>query len=67
METDNKIIAILACFRGGVANIYTQKKLDKLNKELRTQDWEEFVKKIKTTFSDNMKAADAQWRIESFK
>ena len=67
METDNKIIAILACFRGGVANIYTQKKLDKLNKELRTQDWEEFVKKIKTTFSDNMKAADAKWRIESFK
>jgi len=25
------------------------------------------VKEIKTTFSDKMKAADAEWRIKSFK
>jgi len=36
METDNRIMAILACLRGGVASIYTQKKLNKLNKETRT-------------------------------
>ena len=58
---------ILAYFRGGVARIYAQKKLDKLDKELETQDWEEFVKEIKTMFSDKMKAVDAKWRIESFK
>jgi len=58
---------ILACFRGGVAGIYAQRKLDKLNKETRTQDWKEFVQKIKTTFSDKMKAADAKWKIETFK
>jgi len=67
METDNRIIAILACFRGGIADIYTQKKLDGLNKELRTQDWEEFVKEIKIMFSDKIKVADVKWRIESFK
>ena len=38
METDNRITAILACFRGGVAGIYVQKKLNELDKETRTQD-----------------------------
>jgi len=36
METNNRITAILACLRGGVAGIYTQKKLDELDKELET-------------------------------
>jgi len=67
METDNRITAILACFRGDVVGIYTQRKLDKLDKELETQDWNEFVKKIKTTLSDKIKAVDAEWKIESFK
>jgi len=35
-ETDNRITAILACLRGGVAGIYVQRKLDELNKELGT-------------------------------
>ena len=34
METDDRIMAILAHLRGGVASIYTQKKLDELDKEL---------------------------------
>jgi len=60
METDNRIIAILARLRKGVADIYAQRKLNKLDKELRTQDWEDFVKEIKTMFSDKTKAADAE-------
>jgi len=32
-----------------------------------TQDWDDFVKEIKTTFSDKSKAADAGWKIETFK
>jgi len=67
MKIDDRITAILACLREGVADIYSQKKLDELNKELETQDWKEFVKEIKTTFSDKTKVADAKWRIESFK
>ena len=58
---------ILAHLRGGMAGIYTQKKLDKLDKELGTQDWDNFMKEIKTTFSDKSKAADAKWKIEMFK
>ena len=38
METDDRIIAILACFRGGTAGIYAQKKLDELDKETGIQD-----------------------------
>jgi len=60
METDDRITAILAHLRGGVAEIYVQKKLDELDKELETQDWDNFVKEIKTTFSDKMKAANAK-------
>ena len=58
---------ILAHLRRGVAGIYTQKKLDELDKELGTQDWDNFVKEIKTTFSDKSKAADTKWKIEMFK
>ena len=32
-----------------------------------TQDWEDFVKEIKTTFSNKSKAVDAEWKIETFK
>ena len=60
-------MAILARLRGGVAGIYTQKKLNKLEEELGTQDWEDFIKEIKTTFSDKLKAENAEWKIETFK
>jgi len=43
METDDRITAILAHLRGGVVGIYTQRKLDELDKETGTQDWEDFV------------------------
>ena len=67
IETNNRITAILARLRGGVAGIYAQKKLDELDEELGTQDWEDFVKEIKIMFSDKSKAADAKWKIETFK
>jgi len=67
METDNRITAILACLRGGVVGIYAQKKLNELDEELGTQDWDDFIKEIKTMFSDKSKAADAKWKIETFK
>jgi len=38
METDNRITAILAHLREDIVGIYVQKKLDKLDKETRTQD-----------------------------
>ena len=67
METDDRITAILARLRRGIAGIYTQKKLDELDEELETQDWDDFVKEIKMTFSDKTKAADAEWKIKTFK
>ena len=67
METDDRIIVILAYLREDIVGIYTQKKLNELDKELGIQDWDNFVKEIKTTFSDKTKAADAEWRIESSK
>ena len=67
IETNNRITVILAYLRGGVVGIYTQKKLNKLDEETNIQSWEEFVCKIKNTFSDKTKAADAEWKIEMFK
>ena len=58
---------ILACLRKDIVGIYAQKKLDELDEELGTQDWDDFVKEIKMIFSDKMKVTDAEWRIESFK
>ena len=67
MKTNDRITTILACLRGGVAGIYAQKKLNELDKELSIQDWEDFVKEIKTTFSNKTKTANAEWKIEFFK
>ena len=47
--------------------IYTQKKLDELDKELDTYNWDNFIKEIKIMFSNKIKAADAEWRIKFFK
>jgi len=60
IETNDRITAILACLRRDVVGIYAQKKLNELDKELRTQDWEESIKEIKITFSDKTKAVDAE-------
>ena len=43
MKTDDRIMVILVHLRRGVASIYTQRKLDELDKETGTQDWEDFV------------------------
>ena len=67
METDNRITVILAHLRGDVAGIYTQKKLNELDKETGTQNYNDFVQEIKRTFSNKTKAADAKWKIEIFK
>jgi len=67
MEINDRIIVILAHLRGGVVGIYAQQKLDELDQELGIQDWNNFVKEIKITFSDKTKAADAEWKIEMFK
>ena len=64
MKTNNRITVILACLRGGVADIYAQRKLNELDEELGTQDWDEFIKEIKTTFSDKTKAADTKWKMK---
>ena len=60
MKTDDRITAILACLREGVAGIYSQKKLDELNEEIGTKDWDDFVQEIKKTFSNETKAVDAE-------
>jgi len=36
-------MVILAHLREGIAGIYTQKKLNELDKEINIQNWEEFV------------------------
>ena len=66
-ETDDKIIAILAYLRGGVAGIYTQKKLNELDENNDIQNWDDFVQEIKNMFSDKTKVADTKWKIETFK
>ena len=67
METDNRITAILAYLREDIAGMYPQKKLDEIDEEIGTQDWNNFVQEFKKTFSDKTKAAGAKWKIEMFK
>ena len=41
--TNNRITVILAHLREGVAGIYAQKKLNELDKDNNTQDWDDFI------------------------
>ena len=63
---DNKITTVLAWLRGGIAGIYMQKKINELEDEEDTQDWEKFVKEIKIAFSNKSKVVDAEWKIKTF-
>ena len=67
METNNRITMILAYHRRDIAGIYALKKLNELDEEIETQDWDKFVQDIKMTFSDKTKAADTKQKIETFK
>ena len=58
---------ILAHLRRGVAGIYAQKKLNELDEDNNTQDWDDFVKELKIMFSNKSKTADAKWKIKTFK
>ena len=64
---NDRIAIILARLRGDIVEIYAQKKLDELDNEEETQNWEEFVREIKNTFSDKTKAVDTKWKIKTFK
>ena len=59
-KTDNRITVILVRLRGGVVGIYTQKKLDELDEKLDTPDWDNFMKEIKTIFSNKTKTVDTK-------
>ena len=41
--TDNRVTAILAYLRGDIVGIYIQKKLNEIDNEEETQNWEDFV------------------------
>ena len=66
VAANKRITVVLDQLREGVAGIYAQKKIDKLENTKDTQSWEEFVKEIKTAFSDKSKIADSKWKIEMF-
>ena len=51
---------ILAHLRGGVVGIYAQQKLNELDEELGTQNWNDFVKELKMMFSDKTKTANTE-------
>ena len=64
---DNRITVILAHLRRDIVGIYAQKKLNELNEDNDIQDWNDFVKELKTTFSNKSKAVYAEWKIKTFK
>ena len=64
---DNKIITVPARLRGGVVEIYAHKKINELEDTEDTQDWEEFVREIKTAFSNKSKVADIEQKIETYR
>ena len=66
IATDDKITVVLAWLRGSIAGIYAQKKINQMEDEEDIQDQEEFVKEIKTAFSDKSKTADTKQKIEMF-
>ena len=67
VAANKRITAVLVQLRRGIAGIYAQKKINELENTNDIQSWEEFVEEIKTVFSNKSKAADAEWKIETFR
>ena len=67
IETDDRITAILAQLREGIAGIYAQKKLDQLEEETDIQDQDKFVRKLKIILGNKSKTVDTEWKIKTFK
>jgi len=45
---------------------YIQKNIDQIKEDDNTQDWDKFIKEVKTAFSNKSKAVDTEWKIETF-
>ena len=58
---------MLAQLREGIAEIYVQKKIDQMEDDNNIQNWNKFVKEVKTAFSNKSKVADAEWKIKTFR
>jgi len=63
--SDKKVTVVLAQFRGGTADIYVQKQIDKINKESSSQDGNVFAEEIKLLFSN--KVDSTEWQIRTFR
>jgi len=44
-----------------------QKKIDQIKENNNIQDWDSFVKEVKTAFSKKNKIANIKWKIKAFK
>ena len=44
-----------------------QKKINQIKDNNNIQDWDKFVKEVKTVFSNKSKAVDAKWKIKTFR
>jgi len=67
-QTDTEMSVAPATTAAAVSkNIQAELPKNMLDEDNDTQDWNNFVKKLKTTSGDKSKAADAEWKIETFK
>ena len=60
-------MAILAQFRENITRIYVQKKMEKIEEKSNTQDQDEFIREIKTAFSNKSKVVNAKQKIKTFR
>ena len=58
---------MLAQLREGIAEVYVQKKIDQMEDDNNIQNWNKFVKEVKTAFSNKSKVVDAEWKIKTFR
>jgi len=66
IDADEKIITVLDRFQGGTTEAFAQQKLDKIDGGDDTPSWDAFEAELQLVYSNKMKEADAEWRIETF-
>ena len=65
-DANEKIITVLGKFWGGTAGAFAQQKLDKLDEGDDTPSWDAFEAELQLVYSNKIKEADTEWRIETF-
>ena len=67
VAAEDKMLAVIARFKGGTAGQFAETELIKIERAEDTRDWNKFADRVEESFSNDTQSSEAEWKIEEFK